>query len=347
MKKLFLFMALVCAACTELSLPGNRPGFIRISFDNSFSNATRGIPSIPETDDFILTVSDSEGGIIYKGRFADSPEKVEVPAGNYTVSAVSCDFNGPCYSAPQYGDTRVVSVTPGAEISVALDCSQQNSGIRLGVSAEFRTKFPNAIFYFDMGGDKLMYSYGEDRTAYFNPGKVSLTMVEPDKEQSLFSRILEPRQMLSITLTASPDISGNGSGGISVQLDTARNWSTEEFRYGEPGAEGYSVSEARSMGAVQDVWVYGYIVGSFSSSSRCEFSAPFSKNTNIVLAGRTSADDKGQCLSVELKSGEMRDVLNLVDNPGNLGRKIWLHGDLTEAYYGIPGLKNLSGFRWN
>jgi hypothetical protein len=50
------------------------------------------------------------------------------------------------------------------------------------------------------------------------------------------------------------------------------------------------------------------------------------------------------CLSVQLPSGELRDDLNLVDNPGLLGRKVCLKGDIVEAYYGIPGIKNISEY---
>jgi hypothetical protein len=48
---------------------------------------------------------------------------------------------------------------------------------------------------------------------------------------------------------------------------------------------------------------------------------------------------------VQLPSGDLRDVLNLVDNPGLLGTKVYLKGDIVEAYYGIPGIKNISEYR--
>ena len=50
------------------------------------------------------------------------------------------------------------------------------------------------------------------------------------------------------------------------------------------------------------------------------------------------------CLSVQLSSGELRDALNLVDNPNILGRKICLRGDIVAAYYGLPGMKNLEAY---
>ena len=49
-------------------------------------------------------------------------------------------------------------------------------------------------------------------------------------------------------------------------------------------------------------------------------------------------------MSVQLPAGELRDDLNLVDNPHLLGRKICLKGNIVEAYYGIPGMKNVSEY---
>jgi hypothetical protein len=46
-------------------------------------------------------------------------------------------------------------------------------------------------------------------------------------------------------------------------------------------------------------------------------------------------------MSVQLSAGEIRDALNLVDNPHMLGRRVCLRGDIVSAYYGLPGMKNL------
>jgi hypothetical protein len=43
---------------------------------------------------------------------------------------------------------------------------------------------------------------------------------------------------------------------------------------------------------------------------------------------------------VQLPAGEVREALNLVDNPELLGRKIVVRGDIVDSYYGLTGLKN-------
>jgi hypothetical protein len=95
----------------------------------------------------------------------------------------------------------------------------------------------------------------------------------------------------------------------------------------------------------KDVWVCGYIVGGDLTSASASFDEPFTSRTNILLGPKSSTVDKDACLSVQLPSGGLRDVLNLVDNPGLLGTKVYLKGDIVEAYYGIPGIKNISEYR--
>ena len=47
-------------------------------------------------------------------------------------------------------------------------------------------------------------------------------------------------------------------------------------------------------------------------------------------------------MSVKLPKGDVRAAINLVDHPEILGRKIYLKGDLIAAYYGIPGIENIT-----
>ena len=334
---MLILLGLACISCSDLFSPAEDRGFITISFSENVR--TRSNPELPDIGDFLLSVTDSRGETVYKGSYSDSPEKLEVPAGAYTVSAVSLEFDEASYSSPQYGDTQVVTVAAGSSVSVTLNCVQQNAGIRVRVSAAFQKLFPESTLLLQGEGGRLEYAYAEQRTAYFKPGKLSVSVSDGGKEQSLFTRDLAAREILTLNLTAS-----ESGAGVDIQLDTARTWSSYDFNYGDNSEREYDVTQAREHSGENGVWVYGYICGAFSSSSRCEFEAPFSKNTNIVLGPRSNSSDKAYCLSVELKSGEIRNALNLVDHPENKGKKIWIRGDLVSGYYGIPGMKNVTGF---
>ena len=90
--------------------------------------------------------------------------------------------------------------------------------------------------------------------------------------------------------------------------------------------------------------MYGYIVGGDLSSSKASYAPPFSSRTNILLSSKAVVSGREGCLSVQLQQGDIRDALNLVDNPGLLGRQVFLKGNLVPSYYGLPGLQGLSEY---
>lgn len=319
-------------------------GSIRIAIGERFLSGTRG--GFPDVNDFILEITDSKGGCIYDGSYRDSPDLFEVAAGSYTVSALSCPEGGPAFEMPQYGDTQVVVVPSGQCVSVQLICTQLNSGLKLSLKESFKEAFPEGRLKLKSGSGELEFGYDETRIAYFNPGTVALLLENSGQCETLFSRVLEPRQILSVNVGA---MGGTSAAGVSIQLDTARTWTSENYRYGSGGGkveDALDVAEARNSVGKQGVWVFGYIVGSASGSSGPSFTPPFSKNTNVAIAPRPGSSDKESCLSVELKSGAIRDAINLVENPSNLGRGIYLRGDIVESYFGIPGIKNVTEYQW-
>ena len=113
---------------------------------------------------------------------------------------------------------------------------------------------------------------------------------------------------------------------------------------GISAGEAMTVAQARSSAGANGVWVSGYIVGGDLSSSSASFVAPFDSRTNIVIGPKSTTSNRSSCLSVQLPAGELREALNLVDNPSNYGRKVLLKGNLVEAYYGMPGIKNITDF---
>ena len=106
------------------------------------------------------------------------------------------------------------------------------------------------------------------------------------------------------------------------------------------------IGQARTAIGKEGVWVYGYIVGGdlTSSANGMKQKAPFTSRTNLALGSRASTTDKSSCLSVNLLKGEIRDAINLVDHPELVGTRIYLKGDIVSAYYGIPGLKNVTAY---
>ena len=343
---------LAVSACQMLGMPdeAQQKGELRISFNDG--QITRISETVPDTSDFLITVSDSDGGIIYDGSYGASPESIMVDAGSYDIYVRSCDFSKPAFSTPQFGERQCVVVPSGGVCDVKLTCVQMNAGIRLRIDESFLKCCPDAVLFLKSSSGKLMYSFTETRVAYFLPGNVSLMMSENSVDRILFTRELQPRSVLDIAVSAASDPDSPSKESISVAVDTTRNWTSESYIIGgEESDEGEDMSRAltvsqalSSIGAVE-VWVSGYIVGGDLTSSSASFDPPFTSRTNIVLGPRSSTDDRDACLSVNLPSGPVRDGLNLVDNPSLLGRKVYIKGDIVEAYYGIPGIKNISDYK--
>ena len=344
-----LAAATVLHSCDFNESGDGEKGTLRLHFSEMSYEVTKASSEIPDTSEFILTVTDSGGRTVYSGKFGDSPENILVNAGTYNISVRSGTFKAPVFSAPLFGDDQCVTVRQGDVADVVLTCSQMNSGVRLKTDEAFLKAFPDGSLFLVSDDGQLLYSYSEKRIAYFNPGNVSLVLKETSANTTLFTRPLKAREILTITVSV-PKVSG--SGGISIQLDTARNHTGETVTIGGDPASGkggdrssaLNVTEAAGAVGATGVWVYGYIVGGDLSLSSVSFTPPFKSETNLAIAARTSVAEKSSCLSVQLSAGEIRNALNLVSNPSNLKRKLWVKGDIAAAYFGIPGIKNIKEY---
>jgi len=339
-------------ACDHFLLPAE-DGRIEVAFVEDFITQTRATATdLPDTNRFILQVTAANGSSLYDGAYGSAPQSILAAAGTYTVSAYSCEFESPAFSSPQYGDSQQVTVKSGQTSRVQLVCHQMNAGIRLKIASSFPSAFPNASLHLKADAGKLMYSFSEKRFAYFPPGKVSLVMSDGGTDKTLLSRDLAARDMLTLDISVASQAGTTEStyGRISIKVDTTLNWRTDSYTIGGDSGKGkesdqaMNVAEAKEHTGDEDVWVYGYIVGGDLSSSKASFTAPFSSRTNIVIASRAGTKDRDACMSVQLQKGDIRDALNLVDNPENQGRIVFLRGNIVEAYYGIPGIQGISEY---
>lgn len=88
-------------------------------------------------------------------------------------------------------------------------------------------------------------------------------------------------------------------------------------------------------------WVKDYIVGVIDGSYVYQFTSSTDVNTNIILSSNQNASGESECIPIQLPAGDIRNGLNLADNPGNLGQEVLLYGTL-EKYFRVPGVKNVS-----
>ena len=116
--RLWALLPLVAAlgACDDFGLRTRGQGELRWIIEGSGPDTraeaaeTRASAEIPDTNDFILKVSDAGGKVLYEGAYGESPESLLVDAGSYTVAVHSIEFTAPGFSRPVYGDEQVVVV---------------------------------------------------------------------------------------------------------------------------------------------------------------------------------------------------------------------------------------------
>ena len=97
-------------------------------------------------------------------------------------------------------------------------------------------------------------------------------------------------------------------------------------------------------------WVHGYIVGAVKSglssvtgNADINWAGPFDLATNVVIADDASCNEISQCIIVNLPAGKpLRTQVNLMDNPGNLGKHLAVNGKLRK-YFGQAGLRDSGG----
>ena len=321
-----------------------------VSFVKGGELFTRAALNLPDTSAFLLKIKDAGGNVIYDGKYGDCPESLDVSPGSYNVRVVSSEFTKPAFDAPQFGDEQCVLVPENGVGHVRLLCRQINAGVRLKISSGFLTQCPQSVLFVKSAEGQLMYSYTETRIAYFLPGTLSLVMNTGNVDQVLMVKDVRENEILSIGVSV-PEASKSGDYSLSVSIDTARVWTNAEYIIGvgdsgHGSADALSVADARNSAEKDDVWVCGYIVGGDLTSASASFKPPFESRTNIILGPRSTTVDKNVCLSVQLPSGEVRDALNLVDNPSLLGKRVCIKGDLVSAYYGIPGIKNTDEYQY-
>lgn len=97
---------------------------------------------------------------------------------------------------------------------------------------------------------------------------------------------------------------------------------------------------------VEGVWIKGTILGCFGSANE-PISAKDAVASNIALGNADST-----CVIpvqlVYVKDGDntVRETLNVMDNPDNIGKEVYVFGTV-EKYFTVAGVKNTSDFSWD
>lgn len=108
----------------------------------------------------------------------------------------------------------------------------------------------------------------------------------------------------------------------------------------------YTANDVISLGIEtsdgNSYWVKDYIVGTIETSGYTYvYSANATVASNLIISSDVNTSNDGTCVPVQLPVGEVRQGLNLVDNPGNYKQEVLLYGTL-EKYFQEAGVKSVS-----
>lgn len=118
-------------------------------------------------------------------------------------------------------------------------------------------------------------------------------------------------------------------------------------------ANPYTVGDILTLNNTKtgNYFVKGFIVGQIkgdatSAKNNCEFEAPFTanangENTNLLIAAAAGDTAQAHIAFIQLPTGFLRDALNLIAHPENLGKEVVIYGSL-EKYFGGVGVKNMT-----
>ena len=72
-------------------------GFLRFTLSDEYNYPNLSRLNVADTNDFILSIVDSDGAKVYYGSYGERPQLIEVTPGTYVVSIKSEEFDEPAF----------------------------------------------------------------------------------------------------------------------------------------------------------------------------------------------------------------------------------------------------------
>ena len=134
---------------------------------------------------------------------------------------------------------------------------------------------------------------------------------------------------------AAYEIPGGGNGGNGGSTETVGNGTAENP---------YTVEDIKKHGATgSNVFVKAYIVGFVPEKAidDAKFTAEGCEAvSNVLIAASADETSVDNVMPVQLPVGDVRNAINLKDNPANIKQEVVLCGNI-ETYFGKTGLKSV------
>ena len=135
---------------------------------------------------------------------------------------------------------------------------------------------------------------------------------------------------------------------IAIKDDIKSEILTASYAIAAVNAEGevqdpYSVADVHLLNNPGwKAWVHGFVINGFDSNIKVRALSAEATNA-IAIADQANETDMTKMSFVELPLGKVRNELNVVAHPENIGKEIWVYGVLSN-YGGQPGVSKTSKY---
>lgn len=339
-------------ACNGLVIVKDPQGQLMVSVDveTPYGVQTKSF----DVDTYVFLIKNSLGDTIYRNTVSEVKNTpVSLDEGEYSVIVFNEPFSSPAFGKPYFHAIETAKIVSGEACNVHLICTQKNAGVRVLFSAQYKESYPNGYMAISDFTEELEFNKNtEDLWGYFRAGDVELTLHSDTDLTDRAERTLNANYMYTFLVEQAGDVSVKVEPAFTIGVDTTRireqmAWNHSDEPPGLTKETACTVAQARQLPAdTKDVWVYGYIVGCYSSASSYTPGSEAEVASNIALADNPDEQIKENTYSIELPAGARRNALNLKDNPVNLNKQVWLKGTTSHSYMGVPGLKGLKDYSW-
>ena len=340
MKRVIFLVAILAAGCQGMTLTEGGNATLTLSILNEDVSTKAFVHQIPDTNLMTLVISKGND-TLYKGLYGDKPSKLTIPAGEYNVDLYSYKLREPVLGSPCWGDSKQILLEKDKTTALSLVCRQLSGGVKLVFTQAFKNKYAwyTPAVYNEFGS--VDYLYSENRFVYLKPGKFFMKIkwaTDPEGHLPVFTKVINPNDMITFSVGLSPADSGKVGGGI--EIDTISVWKTDTVSIDR--IDGRSAENALELTRWEEfvtikAWFNAYIVGTDVCQDSVKFVPPFTKNSHIAIASSPNERRREKIFGANL-STVLQPMWGLANNPAMLGQKIKIRGTFSRSYLGGPGM---------
>ena len=221
-----LALAMLSAACSKQQ--GSPDGRVLFSLDadgpvtvvtkSNVSDYT----TLPETGNFTIAITNSDGEDIYKGLLKDYSPSMALKAGNYSVKADFGSVSDEGFGKPCFSGEKTFSVKGGETSEVSIPVALANSIIKVECTDRFKSYYTDYSFTVKTGGGtEIKFSKNETKAAFVDAYTISVSGILTN--QGGKTQVFETKEYKSLSpktcYTLKFDASNVAEGTITVSFD--------------------------------------------------------------------------------------------------------------------------------